>query len=121
MIINKYWVLDSGLYPWEGYHYGKASKVQYNSVSIYHEPRDRYFRPIVLKDKIVTSGTNWHPKDFLRGLEKCLLVLDGNIVWESGAYAIKQLDGNTVNWGCRAFSRKQINELIELVKWHYDI
>lgn len=122
MKINKYWILDLCLTPREDYRFVKANKAQYDSVSIYHEPNDKYFRPIVLGDKSLMSGTSWYPRKFLRGLKKCLSVMDGNFpTREFERYNIYYISKNKVDWGCRTFTRKQVNELIEIVKWHYDI
>lgn len=121
MKINKHWALDADLIPWKGYAYGEASRAQYDSVSIYHEPRDKEFIPVVLRDCDIVSESNWLPKEFIRGLEKCLLAMDDFVFHEREHFYILALDQNEVKWGCRTFTRKQVNELIKLVKWHYGI
>lgn len=121
MRINKYWVLGADLMPLFPYVYRRATKKQYDSVSIYHEPRGKWFRPVVLRDKYIASGTEWKPKEFLKGLEKCLFAMDSGAYQKKERYPIRYLSHNTVRWGCRIFTRKQVNELIKLVKWHYDL
>lgn len=120
MKINKYWKLDSDLFPYRvrdiGYR-GKATQKQFDSVTIIHY-QDIDFRPIVLCEDYVRSSHRYDIKEFYKGV----VFLLGKDLWY-GYYcdyiSIYDWGLDKYDWGCRVFTRNQLLLIKRTMEWHY--
>lgn len=119
--VNKVWTLTSSLYP-VGYPVNQlhmATDRQMDNVAIYYKNDDDWFRPIVFTDNRVISGTRWLIKDFYKGLGLCLDVHFTKTCKRKRFCIYYHFWDETVKWGCREFTLKDICTMMEIMEYYY--
>ena len=89
----------------------KATKKQFDNVTIIHYPRNLDFRPIVLCKNEVKSGRIWRVATFYDGLLKAIKVCRSQNYrgeLDNVGHAIRSRRSNIVYWGCRRFTIRQL-------------
>lgn len=123
MIINKQWYLGDNLRPISRTlsPTRKATRDQFDSVAIIHFPASYSFRPIVLGDTYIYSLIRWSPKNFYKGIIRCLDSLEADRrgwVGKVSGYDIR-VGYRSVYWGCRSFTKPQLKTIKKTLEENY--
>lgn len=93
-------------------------------ISVFYEPRDTSFIPILFLDKQVTSCETHDARSFYLGVLtlinlEAVYCPDGDYdisISNNGLYLDKR---GHLQWGCRMFTLKQLKQIKILMEWHY--
>lgn len=142
--INKHWLLKACGHPvslkslkmyWLFVEEAKkslASKTLFDSATIFHEPKDEFFRPIVftgntLKRGVVKSEGIYDAIDFYSTLINWLKMINDLNFYANDTLPVTGLaewnlyldNDHKICWGCREFTVGQLRHLKKTMEWHY--
>ena len=121
MRINKFYTLNRAGRPMRNfYNFSPANEELYDEKTIVNYPKDRFFTPIVIDKERIRSRQTYNTQTFLKCLYLLRSLKDGEIFISGGVYhTMKRID-DVHWWGCRTFSRTQINTIIKAIEWHLE-